>query len=241
MGEVTVHVGKKIKLFRKIKNMTLEDFSKKINKSAATLSKYENGSISIDIETLFEIANALECNISQLTDYPLKNNRSSKKRTHSLFDGSNLLYMYFFDGHIKKVITSIIQLNENCENGNENISLYLNISSETFYKCEHFYIGSFKAFDTVIHFQLENQANDVEQLTINVLKPLNASSTMVGLLSGISTYLFVPTVIKVIISKSKIKNLEDVKEELQVSKEEIKNLRKMNMLALQRNRMDLPN
>ena len=55
MKEVSIHVGQRIRLYRKTKNLTIETFAGMIHKSKATVSKYENGDISIDIETLFTI------------------------------------------------------------------------------------------------------------------------------------------------------------------------------------------
>ena len=56
MKEVSLHVGSRIRLYRKAKKLTLLALSQKIHKSKATLSKYETGDITIDIETLFDIA-----------------------------------------------------------------------------------------------------------------------------------------------------------------------------------------
>ena len=60
MKEISIHVGQRIRLYRKMKGLTIETFAGMIQKSKATVSKYENGDISIDIETLFTIAQALE-------------------------------------------------------------------------------------------------------------------------------------------------------------------------------------
>lgn len=50
-------IGKKINIYRRAKKMTLEELSQRVCKSKSTLSKYEKGAISIDIETLYnEIA-----------------------------------------------------------------------------------------------------------------------------------------------------------------------------------------
>ena len=69
MKEVSIHVGQRIRLYRKTKNLTIETFAGMIHKSKATVSKYENGDISIDIETLFTIAQALGVPVNQLIDY----------------------------------------------------------------------------------------------------------------------------------------------------------------------------
>ena len=60
MGSFSYHVGQRIKKYRKSRGYTIEQFSAMINKSKATLSKYENGTITIDIETLYDISKALD-------------------------------------------------------------------------------------------------------------------------------------------------------------------------------------
>ena len=69
MKEISIHVGQKIRLYRKMKGLTIEVFAGMIHKSKATVSKYENGDISIDIETLFVIAQALEIPVNKLFEF----------------------------------------------------------------------------------------------------------------------------------------------------------------------------
>ena len=64
--DINIEIGKKIKYYRKIKKITLEDLSKKIYKSVSTISKYENGLIKIDVESLYLIAHAFDININNL-------------------------------------------------------------------------------------------------------------------------------------------------------------------------------
>lgn len=68
MSEITNHIGQRIRLYRKNKQLTLEQFAAQLHKSKSTVSKYECGEISIDIETLYEIADALQISIRQLLD-----------------------------------------------------------------------------------------------------------------------------------------------------------------------------
>ena len=48
MGSFSYHVGQRIKKYRKSRGYTIEQFSAMINKSKATVSKYENGTITIE-------------------------------------------------------------------------------------------------------------------------------------------------------------------------------------------------
>ena len=63
---INIEIGKKIKNIRKSKNMTIQELANSINKSKSTVSNYENGDISIDIQTLYEISNALNVHVEQL-------------------------------------------------------------------------------------------------------------------------------------------------------------------------------
>ena len=64
MSEFTCYVGEQIRRYRKAGNMTLQDLADAIHKSRATICKYENGEISVDVETLYEISQVLQVSIS---------------------------------------------------------------------------------------------------------------------------------------------------------------------------------
>lgn len=66
MSEITIETGRHINDFRKRRNMTLQEMAGLIHKSKSTLSKYESGEISVDIETLYEIADTLHVHVEQL-------------------------------------------------------------------------------------------------------------------------------------------------------------------------------
>lgn len=68
MSSINTHVGKMIRKYRKAANLTLQQLADAIHKSRATICKYENGDISIDIETLYEISQVLQVSVPQLTD-----------------------------------------------------------------------------------------------------------------------------------------------------------------------------
>ena len=66
MGEISYEIGKKIRTFRKSRNMTLEELARIVCKNKSTLSKYETGEIVLDIETIYEISRALNIHVEQL-------------------------------------------------------------------------------------------------------------------------------------------------------------------------------
>ena len=69
MSDVTKHIGSRIRLYRKLLGLTIDDLADGIHKSKSTVSKYETGSVSIDAETLFDIAGILRVPVSKLVDY----------------------------------------------------------------------------------------------------------------------------------------------------------------------------
>ena len=69
MNELSRHIGNRIRSFRKAQGLTLQQMADRLEKSKATMSKYETGDIILDVETLYAIANLLQIGINQLTDY----------------------------------------------------------------------------------------------------------------------------------------------------------------------------
>ena len=68
MNKISEYVGSRIKNYRKIQGLTLQQLADKIHKSRATMNKYENGEIVLDIETLYSISEALDIEINKLMD-----------------------------------------------------------------------------------------------------------------------------------------------------------------------------
>ena len=66
MGEISREIGHRIRNFRKSRHMTLDELAEIVCKNKSTLSKYENGEIVLDIETIYEIARALGIHVEQL-------------------------------------------------------------------------------------------------------------------------------------------------------------------------------
>ena len=104
-NELLEYIGNQIKMFRKIKKMTIEELAKMINKSKSTVSKYESGEITIDIVTLFDISRALNINIINLIDYE---DEKDIDDVQTYFWQTRHLYMYHQIG--KKVYCSLLKI-----------------------------------------------------------------------------------------------------------------------------------
>ena len=62
-------IGEKINELRKEKNMTLLELSKKSGVSAVTLTHWKNGDTKPQLVALSKVADALDCDLSELRKY----------------------------------------------------------------------------------------------------------------------------------------------------------------------------
>jgi len=69
MNKIKVLLGKKIKLYREIKNITQEELASKINVNPRTISLIERGLNFVTADTLYGIAVALEVSPKKLFDF----------------------------------------------------------------------------------------------------------------------------------------------------------------------------
>lgn len=222
-------VGKNIKFYRNKRNMNLEQLSKVINKSISTLSKYENGEIIIDIQTLYEISLALDVDITNLlNDSAIK---KPLKIPQNVYWNRPEMYMYFYDGHVRGLVKSLLTINFSEKTDTITVVLYIGITEkEDWQKCEHIYKGVMKPYDMLTHFILENQVKEAEMVYINILNPFKQESPSLGIITAVNSNPIAPISTKVIISKTKLVDTAALKEQLLFSKEDIKDLRYYNML-----------
>lgn len=147
MKEVSIHVGQRIRLYRKTKNLTIETFAGMIHKSKATVSKYENGDISIDIETLFTIAQALGVPVNQLIDYEEIGEEKGEKGEiikHNL--SKSKYYMYFYDGRRSRIARNVIEVQDGGEDsGVFSANMYASLEDlSNYYQCKLLYHGTMR-------------------------------------------------------------------------------------------------
>jgi transcriptional regulator with XRE-family HTH domain len=231
MSDITEHVGKMIRLYRKIQQMSMEEFASRIHKSKPTVSKYENGTIGIDIDTLFEIAKALNVSTTQLLPVKLINKRPSLKTTKWIFS-NNIFYLYFYDGRFNRLIRGLIQVF--CDsNGVQNQStLYMNVESFANYKeCKTLYCGTITTYDLITNFTFENQANEIEQVNIIALNPFGQIDIMWALISGVSDNPILPISFRCIISPRKLDEDDRLLDGLIFSREDFKLIKKYNAVT----------
>jgi transcriptional regulator with XRE-family HTH domain len=86
------NLGKKIRYFRKAKNLSTEELGKAINKNKTTIVRYENNEILPDILTSIELCNALNIDLNDLCDFSMHDVQNDI--SHNPFN-NDLLYLYY--------------------------------------------------------------------------------------------------------------------------------------------------
>ena len=94
-----INIGETLRNFRKINRLTLSEVGNKLNRTKATISKYEKNEIIPDAVTLLKLCNALNISLSDL--FPI-NEHINK------FPFGNKLYLYYLKD--EEIICSIINV-----------------------------------------------------------------------------------------------------------------------------------
>ena len=168
MSDFTCYVGEQIRKYRKAGKMTLQDLADAIHKSRATICKYENGDISVDIETLYEISQILQVSMSQLTtglpETASEPSNAPGKGQKSPFFQAQRLYFYFYDGRYQRTKDGVIDIYEKKgESGKYEATLTICSVSANGRSSEVFYTGKVLYSDMLIRFSFVNQYNPLEE------------------------------------------------------------------------------
>lgn len=239
MESINKYIGSRIKNYRKMKKLTLQQLAELIHKSRATVSKYENGEITLDVETLYDISVALDISFNQLTDYHPDVDEVFEPESLN-FDGespffkANKLYFYFYDGRYKRLKEAVIDIHKNStdENGCYEASLSIRSSTATGRSSEIFYSGNVLYSDMLIRFSFVNQCNKLEQDLLYIFNPLELRDFTEGLLCGISSADLMPCAFKCLVTLSPNDNYEELKNQLLLTSKELKRWQKLNMFLV---------
>ena len=238
MNDFSKHIGQRIRMYRKLKGMTLEQLAFQIHKSRASLCKYESGQIILDVETLYDISKALNINCEQLIDFKKpkvfdddqKNYVASGK---SYFYHAKKLYFYFYDGWAKKLKTGIINISSEKDiNNNYQATLFIALENNNDNKNKIYYAGKVVYGDMLIRFSFVNKYNSLEEDLIYIFNPLELRNFTYGLVTCISSEYLMPCAYKCLISLDFMDNINELKKKLLVSKQEINNLKKLNVMLI---------
>ena len=233
MSEISAEIGKRIRNFRRMRKLTLEELSKIICKSKSTISKYEKGEISIDVETLYEIAGALKIHVEQLLYCtPQRASLMSDSSSPAFFSGMSQFYSYLYDGRSNRLIRCVFDVLSESGKNQYKIMMYMNFKDyENYQNCENTYWGYIEHYDAVTNIQLTNQDTPMEKASAQILASYLDADTKWGLFNGFSSRPMMPIAVKMLFSKSRLKKDSELIKVLKVSKDDIRLLRHYNMFT----------
>ena len=237
MSKINQHIGSRIRSFRKAQNLTLQQLADMIHKSRASLSKYENGEITLDVETLYDISQALGVEMNRLTDFqdskstPLPLPTAGVNR--SPFYQAERLYFYFYDGRYNRLKDGIITIHKRDEDtGNHEASLTISAVTPTGRSSDIYYSGKVVYSDMLIRFTFVNQYNTLEEDLLYIFNPLELRDFTEGLLCGISSADLMPCAFKCLVTLTPQEPTEELKQHLLITPKELRRWQKLNMLIV---------
>ena len=237
MSKINQHIGSRIRSFRNAQNLTLQQLADMIHKSRASLSKYENGEITLDVETLYDISQALGVEMNRLTDFqdskptPLPLPTAGVNR--SPFYQAERLYFYFYDGRYNRLKDGIITIHKRDEDtGNREASLTISAVTPTGRSSDIYYSGKVVYSDMLIRFTFVNQYNTLEEDLLYIFNPLELRDFTEGLLCGISSADLMPCAFKCLVTLTPQEPTEELKQHLLITPKELRRWQKLNMLIV---------
>ena len=237
MSKINQHIGNRIRSFRKSQGLTLQQLADKIHKSRASLSKYENGEITLDIETLYDISTALGVDLSRLTDFqppkPVSVPPVQSGMGKSPFYQAQRLYFYFYDGRYNRLKDGVITIHKRDEeSGNYEASLSISAVTPMGRSSEIYYSGKVVYSDMLIRFSFVNQYNTLEEDLLYIFNPLELRDFTEGLLCGISSADLMPCAFKCLVTLTPQEPTEELKQHLLITPKELRRWQKLNMLIV---------
>ncbi len=234
MSEISVEIGKRIRHFRQNRKMTLQELASVICKSKATLSKYESGEISVDMDTFYNLAEALHVRPEQLLYNKTDMSEVLEHEVNpAFFQGLNQFYAYYFDGRNGRLSKSVLDVFSQIGTNKYKIAMYMNYSDYNNYqKAENIYWGYIEHFDALSLIELTHQDTQTEKASIQILASFLDAETKWGLWNGVSSRPLMPVAVKILFSKKPLKEDKDLIQRLKLSKEDIRRMKYYNMFSV---------
>lgn len=234
MSTISIEIGNKIRQFRQSRKMTLDELAIIIHKSRATLSKYERGEISIDIDTLYELADALHVRTEQLLYTPVSEKHPQQREiVPAFFQDVDRFYCYYFDGRIGKLVRSAFDVFSRIDVNQYKIAMYMNFKDLAHYQqAENTYWGYMEHFDALTLIELTNQSNPMEKASLQILASFLDADSKWGLWNGISSRPLMPVATKMLFTKKTLTEDAALVRELKISRDDIHRMKYYNMFSV---------
>lgn len=229
------HVAQRIRMYRTRQRMTIDTLARKLHVSPSTVSKYENAKLAITVSALFEIADALNISVNQLTDYQKTGKPKLIKTTESsFFKRSNVFFMYQYFAIDKKIYPCVLEVQPNLHEEFNDVILYYDVADESNYTdAQYIYKGTMDCNDLITNIYCKNPYNESDDIFICAKTTFSLHNTTTGLLTALSQSLRNPYAIKVIFSLNPLPMDEALKEKLMIcDKTTLAELKRVNSLVI---------
>ena len=226
-SNVYIDIGNRLRSFRKAKHITLQLLSKEMNRSVATLSKYETGEIAISLDALIDICSYLNVDISLLLPSTLDSNVPDDTSIHPNFQ--HTIFLYWYNRTDDVVREAVI---ENRKDSMDSILYFDSTGGKDFRQSEYLYTGTAYYTDASTEFIYENVTSPHDKIFIRLPSFFRKKSNRIGVMSCITTY-YQNVTVKLLAQETRIKDTDALKDDLIFSNEEIKYLRATNFFIVE--------
>ena len=243
--DISEKVGDRIRRFRKAKGLSQEQLGNMIGKGKYTVSKYESGDIVMDIQTLYDIAQALSIPTSVLigrtTDTIVSDNPISN------FVDTDLIYMYILhqmENQKQKILKSIITL----EAVKDDDDLDKNIIRAVWYNqlldindittAKSVVPGTLEVYESVSMLTFQNKRRHNYKTVMLAMNFSNDLEYTHGMAMTIASYPPIPITSRITLSKVPLLDKDRLKTALALNREDWKQFKRYNGFTLKTNMLN---
>ncbi|MBR0135565.1 MAG: helix-turn-helix transcriptional regulator [Clostridia bacterium] len=221
-------VGEKIRLYRKQKGMSIEELAARIYKSKSILSKYELGESVFDMETLYNIAEALDIEPAQLFE-PRKMNAAQGGDRYGIFT-ANKLYAYILvrEKNYKLIKSMLVFHGDEADSA----TLYMQVPDfERYTDCQVLYSGQLFCYPGNAVIQLTNQADSSDHASLYAAIRMGGSNYCIGMiiLSGYSTH--DPGALKILLTRRPVEDEQILENVLTITRDDQSQTKRTNIFC----------
>ena len=232
---VQEHVGKRIHLYRKKQNLTLQQVAYLMGKTPSTISKYEKGAISIDIGSLYQLAEILNVNAEQLLDYqPETRHKTSNFALKGFFSLRRTYHLYQYFAPMRRIIRSVLEISSEGSENSAKVTLYYDVPNPGEYTLANFiYRGQISTYDSFATIHVKNDFALHDDVYFYIKSPLWIRNVTTGFMLSYSQTMGMPSVAKIVFSATPLEENEPLLHTLNLNTKDIQSmLKKTNCIVL---------
>lgn len=228
-------VGEKIRMYRKLRRMSLEELANLIHKSKSILSKYELGESVFDMDTLYAIAEALDIEPAQLLN-PRRHAATSSCARYGIFQ-NNFLYTYMLvRDRSYHLLKSLLVFSGDDDN---TVTFYMQVPDFGQYTdCKVLYTGRMICYPNTALMTLENQADRTDYGVFGAAVRTGNTDTCIGLMMMSAYSTRDPGALKTIMSRVPAKDENEMVRLLTIDRDDIDSTRRSNIFGYRLSSID---